>query len=103
MPPDSWKNRISSCLITCLAPDQTTMLCFLRDADFFKNKTIEVLYHNQFGEMRTIDIILLENGNTLIIPEERQNPGILLNSFEYLSFFFKWLYISLYKIKFKGF
>ncbi|VVB85947.1 Uncharacterised protein [uncultured archaeon] len=41
-----------------------------------------------------IYIKLLKGGDILVIPEEKQAPGIILNSFEYLSFLFKWLYIS---------
>jgi hypothetical protein len=96
IPPDNWKTRSTSRFISVLAPDQTTQLCSLKDRNFFKNKTIEVLYHNQLGEMREIWINLLENGDMIILLKERQAPGILLNSFEYLSFFFKWLYISRY-------
>ncbi|MCK4731157.1 MAG: hypothetical protein KAT65_01750 [Methanophagales archaeon] len=95
IPPDEWKDKVHSDLISSLAPDQEVSLCSL-DEDIIKNKLhIEVSYSDQFGELRAIYINFLEDRRILLIPERRQPPGILLNLFEYFSIFFKW---QLYKL-----
>lgn len=89
--PNNWKGKVSSYFIGSLAPDQAVLLCSLREKDFFKNKAIEVSYTNQFGDWKEIYIRLLEDEKLLFIPGKVQAPGILLNTFEDLTLFLKYI------------
>ena len=89
IPPNNWKDKVSSDLIGSLAQDQEVLLCSL-DEDIVKNKpAIEVSYTNQFGEWKEIYIRFLEDEKLLLIPRKVQVPGILLNTFEDLPLFLK--------------
>jgi hypothetical protein len=91
IPPNNWKDKVSSDLIGSLAPGQEVLLCSL-DEDIVKNKpAIEVSYTNQFGEWKEICIKFLKDETLLLIPKEIQKSGILLNTFEDLTLFLKFI------------
>jgi len=96
IPPNNWKGKVSSYFIGSLVPEQEVSLCSFTDKDFFKNKAIEVSYTNQFGDWKEIYIRLLEDERLLFIPKEVQKPGILLNTFEDLILFLKFIKFEMY-------
>ncbi len=90
IPPNSWKDKISTLFINNLAPGEEVSLGYLADKSFFENKTIEISYTNLFGEWKEIRIKFL-NGRLLVIPGREQAPGFLLNTFEDLVLFLKFI------------
>jgi len=94
IPPNSWKNKISTLFISSLAPGEEVSLGSA-DKSFLKNKTIEISYTNLFGEWKEIWIKFL-NGRLLVIPGREQAPGILLNTFEDLVLFLKFIKLQHY-------
>ena len=92
IPPNSWK--ISTLFISSLAPGEEVSLGSA-DKSFLKNKTIEISYTNLFGEWKEIWIKFL-NGRLLVIPGKEQAPGILLNTFEDLVLFLKFIKLQHY-------
>ena len=88
--PDIWRDKISTGFTSSLLPKQEIQLCsFKCSDDFFKGKTIEILYLNRLGELREVHVKILENGGLLVIPESTQLPGILLRILEDLSIYLR--------------
>jgi len=95
IPPNSWKDKISTLFISSLAPGEEVSLGYLTDKKFLENKTIENSYTNLFGKWKEIWVKFL-NGRFLVIPEREQAPGILLNTFEDLVLFLKFIKLQHY-------
>jgi len=94
IPPNSWKDKISTLFISSLAPGEEVSLGSA-DKSFLENKTIEISYTNLFGERKEIWIKFL-NGRLLVIPGREQAPGFLLNTFEDLVLFLKFIKLQHY-------
>jgi len=91
IPPDSWKDKVITKFISVLAPKKSEALCYF-DKDFITNKlTIEVLYENQLGELRSLHIKLTEKREVLVIPQRAKELGILLKTFEDLRLFYSYI------------
>jgi len=94
LPPDKWKKEIhTKRVIANLAPNQEVALCtFKHPESIIKEKfSIETLYSNQLGELRTFLIQILDPLFLSIIPEKRKNPGFLLTLFEDIYLCLKFL------------
>jgi len=97
IPPNSWKDKISTLVISSLAPGEEVLLGSA-DNSFLKNKTIEIFYTNLFGDWKEIWVKFL-NEKLLVIPGKEQAPGILLNTFEDLILFLKFIrFQALFKV-----
>lgn len=90
IPPNSWKDKISTLFISSMVPGEEVSLGYLADKSFLENKTIEISYTNLFGEWKEIWVKFL-NGRFLVIPGREQAPGILLNTFGDLVLFLKFI------------
>jgi len=88
--PNIWKNKILTSAIYSLTPGKDVLLGSIVDKSFFENNTIEINYTNLFGEWKEIWIKFL-SGRPLVIPKGREAPGILLNTFEELILFLKFI------------
>jgi hypothetical protein len=91
IPPAQWKDKLHSDLISSLAPEEEALLCSLNEELAGDEFTIEFSYSDQLGELGTMYIKLVKDGRILLIPERREPPGILLNTFEYFALFFKFV------------
>jgi len=96
IPPQDWKNKISSNFISSLAPNEQVQLCSVRDVDFLKSKTIEISYTNQLGEWKQSHIKILEKMKFLVVPPAVKLPGILLGTLEEFSLFLKFIQYKKY-------
>jgi len=96
IPPQDWKNKISSNFISSLAPNERVQLCSVRDVDFLKSKTIEISYTNQLGEWKQSHIKILEKMKFLVVPPAVKLPGILLGTLEEFSLFLKFIQYKKY-------
>lgn len=92
MPPDNW-SKVSSELISSLAPDQKVLLCSLDEYIVKNDPTIEVSYSNHLGDWREIHITFFTDEKLFLIPRKVQAPGILLNTIEGLTLFLNEMYI----------
>lgn len=95
MPPDNWI-KVSSELISSLAPDQKVLLCSLDEYIVKNDPTIEVSYSNHLGDWREIHITFFTDEKLFLIPRKVQAPGILLNTIEGLTLFLNQMYIRRY-------
>jgi len=95
MPPEKWKDKVSLGPITTgLAPGQGDMLCDF-NKDFYESvceneMAFAVDYFNQFDEDGGIHIRFFK-GTPHIKPAKQRMPGPLLNTFEDLSFLYKFI------------
>jgi len=93
--PSKWKKEIVSNMLDCLSPEQELLLCHISEP-FINNKSvIEIIYTNKFGDEREFFIRFMEGKKHLFIPGKIKRPGILLNTFENLNFYFKYIRLKL--------
>jgi len=94
IPPDRWKDKVRSDLISSLAPDEEVGLCSLSEELTHTEVTLEFLYQDQLGEFGTMHVKLAKDRKILLIPVRTELPGILVSTIEYFDLFFKFLGIG---------
>lgn len=89
--PSQWKDQVYSDLISSLAPDEEGLLCSLNEEVTRSEFTIEFSYFDQLGELGIMYIKLAKGGRILLIPETKEPPGVLLNTFDYFAVLLRFL------------
>jgi len=87
--PAMWPKFLINNYISCLSPDQEVKLYSIdpneREKILENELTFEILYFNRFGEIRTFRIKFSKTSPPLLIHEEFQKPGFLLNTLEEIA------------------
>jgi hypothetical protein len=79
--PKEWENKITRSHWINLGPNEVNVLCQITDVDYFRNKQMEILYRNQFGDFREL-ILLFSNDTFILVPHVVKEKGFLLNTFK---------------------
>jgi len=103
IPPEKWKDKITSDFIGVLPPNEEKTLGFFKDVDFFNDffkngLSIEVSYINPLGEWKEFCIRGIEKENKIMVfMSSLRQPGFLLNTFENIAAIFKYLKYSKFR------
>lgn len=91
IPPNQWKDKLHSDLISSLSPDEEKFLCSLDEGLVGSEFAIEFSYLDHLGELGIMFVKLMKERKILLIPETKEPPGILLSTFEYFALFFRFM------------
>jgi len=78
--PKEWENKITRSHWINLGPNEVNDLCQITDIHYFRNKQIEILYRNRFGDFREL-ILFFSNDTFILAPHAIKEKGFLLNTF----------------------
>lgn len=82
-----WDSLVEAVVIPSLAPDESKILKPFRSMgaiDTFKKEALalELMYRDQFGDTKTLSLLLMGDSSILLLPNVDEKPGPLLRELE---------------------